>query len=40
MIPISYGYITEYMTKLKPSLALYEVAINSKIKTCILLVKF
>ena len=32
--PISYDYITEYVTKW------YDVAINSTMKTCILLVKF
>ena len=37
---ISYDYITEYMTKWKHSLAWHDVAINSTMKTCNLLVKF
>ena len=40
MTPISYDYITEYMTKWKHLLAWYDVAINSTMKTYILLVKF
>ena len=40
MTSISYNYNTEYTTKWKHSLAWYDVSINSKIKTCILLYKF
>ena len=40
MTPISYDYIKEYMTKWEHSLAWYDVAINSTIKTCIQLYKF
>ena len=40
MTYISFGYITEYMTKGKLSLAWYDVAINSTMHNCILLEKF
>ena len=40
MTYIPYDYITEYMTKLKQSLAWYDVAINSTMNTSILLDKF
>ena len=35
MTPISYDYDTEYMAKWEYSLAWYDVAINSTMKTCI-----
>ena len=40
MTSIPYGYITEYMTKWKQSLAWYDVAINSTMHTYILMDKF
>ena len=40
MTSISYNYNTEYSTKWKHYVALYDVAINSAVETCILLVKF
>ena len=40
MKSISYNYNTEYTTKWKHSVARYDVAINSTMQTCILLVKF
>ena len=38
--PVLYNYKTEYTTKWKHSTEWYDVAINSTIKTCSLLVKF
>ena len=40
MTPISYNYNTKYTTKLKHALALYDVAIDSTMNTCILLDTF
>ena len=40
MAPISYNYNTEYTTKWKDYVERNDVAINSTIKPCILLVKF
>ena len=40
MTSISYNYNTKYTTKWKHSLAWYDVAINNKMKTCILLFSF
>ena len=40
MTSISYNYNTKYKTKWKYALALYDVAINSTMHTCILLDKF
>ena len=40
MTPILYDNIMVYVTKLKHSLAWYDVALNSTINTCIILYKF
>ena len=40
MTSISYNYNTYYTAKCKHALALYDVAINSTMHTCILLEKF
>ena len=39
MTSISYNYNTKYTTKCKHALALYDVAINSTMHTCILMEK-